>query len=390
MGKNLVLPFFFTLFAGSSALAGWIFSTDNTLESVYRAYPEATNNFNYLDDGYFESLTGVKYEGRHWSMEAKFLLRSLQSESNTYPDDISYTDLRPPNNRLFKLATQLDKSGYNQTELDAGTLWLSYSAQHWQFTVGRRPLGIGVLKMLPIWNRLTAVLPTISGYILNQNPDIVDLRWQYGPWTMATYSVLAQLPKDQIQSAELIYYGSSLESHLLASNWWQQPAAGWAGVVDWGGASWRMESLFVGQTQDMPSGWQVGGGWEKAWTGKFSTMIEYVHSSFGASNEADYFTKPSSPFRFLLASDYVYPEMTYQWTDFWKMSLGALVNMIDGSTMGILETSYSMNDHVDLIGSAHIPIGGANQEFGYLPDPRDTTQNIQYAQWISAGLKVSF
>lgn len=387
MNKFLLATGLITL--SLSASAQWEYESESTLMGVYRNYRNAASEYNNYREGFFESRTGAKYSGESFQFEAKGLLRSLQSPANKRADDVAYINLDPPR-RLFKAyAKHADENSSNQTVLDVGSLWGSYSYESVQLSAGRRAIGIGVLKVIPVWNRLYPVLPTLSGYMLVNNPDMVDLRWSSGSWTLASYHIVSEYYDESISALELIHYGEKLESHFLVSKWWDQPVAGYSGAMDTDLGIFRVESLGVASTGDeTKSGFQVGAGWEKAMSEKLSLLGEYYHSTFGTTDEDEYLFQDTTPFRTLLGTDYFYPQVIYKLTDFLTNEMGGLINLHDKSFLFINEARYSFSDNVDIFANVRLPIGGSGQEFGHLDIPV-TNQTLEYVRWVSAGIKVT-
>ncbi len=383
------LIFVLLLTSSSQVFADYNLESENTLQGIHRNFPSGSSRKTHLVESFFESRSGGRYSSDDLQVETKFLLRSIQSPSNRDQDDSSFSDLTPPR-RLLKLYTKLgsDKS-LNQTFLDVGNLWGGYSKDNWQFTLGRRAIGIGVLKTLPVWNRLYPVVPTLSGYMLPNNPDIVDIRWGRESWTIAGYSIFSQYYDDAISAIEVIHYGEKIESHLLVSHWWERLALGYSGVVDTSKGIFRFESLGI-KSKDLEDqdGFQFGLGWERAFTPKFSVQTEYYHSSFGTSRPKNYVYQDPNPFRTLLASDYLYPKLSYKFSDFMTSDFGTLVNLVDESFMFTNETTYSLSDQLDVFGLIKKPIGQKGQEFGYLNVPV-TRQNFEYVEWVSVGIKMT-
>ena len=368
--------------------AEWDYSSDNTLMGVHRQFPNGASRLNDISEGQLESLTGARYMNGAFQFEAKALLRSIQSPINKYANDFAFADLTPPR-RLMKLYAPIGGEGEeNQTMLDAGSLWASYNTESWQFSGGRRAMGIGVLKVIPVWNRLYPVLPTASGYMFINNPDIFDVRWNQGQWTIASYSIFSQYYDDSISAVELINYGDKVENHFLLSRWWNQNTAGYSTVVDSSFGIFRLESLLVAKEDKSKGGFQVGLGWEKAFTEKFSLLAEYYHSTYGAQDFDDYLALTPTPFRALLASDYIYPQMTYKFTDFYSQNLGFLTNMIDQSFMLIAESTYSYSDNTDFFVTLRCPFGSEGKEFGHISVPI-TSEKLEYGRWLSVGLKMN-
>lgn len=369
--------------------AQWQFSSDTSLQGIHRNFPRGASAFSNINEAYVESLSGGRLQRDNFQFEAKVLLRSIQSPVNTAPDDFAHPNLTPPR-RLMKLYTRVGNAdSQNQTIIDTGSLWASYSLNKWQFTAGRRAIGIGVLKAFPVWNRLYPVVPTVSGYMFMNNPDIVDVRWSDGAWTIAGYSIFSQYYDDYIGALELIHYGEKLESHFLAGKWWNRATAGYSGVVDTSVGIFRLETLAIANSgQGKASGQQLGVGWEKVFTAKLSMNLEYYHSSFGVDRSSRYVLQDPDPFRLLLGRDYTYPQVNYKISDFCTAEFGSLINLNDGSAMLVNQATYSLADDIEIFGAYRKPIGGGGKEFGYLNVPV-LNQRAEYVEWFNVGLKMT-
>lgn len=380
---------FFFLMTTFCAYAEWDFESENILQGVHRNYPNGASKLTNIKEVFGETKSGFRYKDEDFQMEAKVLVRSLQSPINTDRNDFAYADMTPPR-RLFQLYELIESdTSENQTLIDTGALWASYYLGNWQLTAGRRPMGIGVLKVLPVWNRLYPIVPTLSGYQFVNNPDLLEARWNKDKWSFAAFSVFSEFYDESINALEFIHYGETLESHFLISKWWDQGTLGYSGVVDTQIGIYRMEMLAVADGGPMKSnGLQVGIGWEMAVSDKLSFLIEYYHSSFGSSEPDDYLLQDPTPFRTLLASDYAYPQMVYKLSDLLTNELGFLANLVDGSAMLVNDVVFSYSDNISIVGTIKKPMGGSRQEFGHLNIPV-TGQIVEYVEWVSVALKMT-
>lgn len=77
-----------------------------------------------------------------------------------------------------------------------------------------------------------------------------------------------------------------------------------------------------------------------------------------------YRTQKKSKFSLLNARSYSYTVFDYLPFDFWKFSMGTLVNMTDGSLLSILDVKHSLNDSSDIIINVKQPLGREGDEFG--------------------------
>lgn len=370
--------------------ASWNFESDNLLQGINRDFPQGASRLSHINEVFFESSSGVRYQNEQFQFEAKALIRSLQSPSNGEKGDFSFVQMDPPA-RLFKLYQKIGKDeSQNQTVLDTGTLWASYNIDHWQFTAGRRPVGIGVLKVFPVWNRFYPVIPSISGYMFVNNPDMLNIQWSKNQLSLSAYSIFSQYYDDSVNVIEMIHYGDNLESHFIAGNWWNQLSIGYAGVIDLPSGIYRLETLMAAENGDRRQGGiQFGVGWERAISEKMSLLAEYYHSSYGSRKVDDYLLQDPTPFRNLLGTDYFFPQISYKLSDFFAADLGVIMNLIDGSSMLVSNANYSLADNMSLVATIRNPLGGALEEFGHLKVPL-TKQRVEYVHWISLALKFTF
>lgn len=373
-----------------SSFAQWQFESESTLDGTYRYYKSDSSQLNHIREAFLENRSGFNFKKDGFKAEVKALVRVLESRTNKEPNDISYVDLTPPRRLVRAFARSNSDHSSQQSVIDIGNAWFSYDFENFQFTAGRRALGIGVLRIMPVWNRLYPVLPTMSGYMLTNNPDFIDLRWNKNNWTLATYHIVSMYYDDSISAIEAIHYGDAIENHFLASKWWNQPVIGYTGALDSQLGMLRTEVLAIGTVnKNKRDGIQIGLGWERAINENFSALIEYYHSSFGTVNRNNYLLQDPTPFRTLLSTDYIYPQLITKITDFFTTKMGLIINVIDKSSMIIADGNYSISDNLELTSVLKLPTGGSKQEFGHLVVPV-INQNLEYVSWVSLGLKYTF
>jgi len=354
------------------------------IAGVHRNYAHGSSHY----DLFLDPSISTKYNSANWTVEGKLQLRHLQSRSNRDKNDWSYVSLVPAE-RLLSLGLDLSNEGSDQqTYLDIASLWIGYDIGDVQISLGRKALGIGVLMAFPVWNRLYPVVPSASGYLFHNNPDLVDVRWQKNSIGLAAYHIFSKDNERQLSSFEFTHYGENLESHILLGKWWDQTISGYTGVLDTSLGIFRLESLFILENDDLEGGTQFGVGYERAFTEDLSFLVEYYYSSFGADKSENYLTNNQNPFRVLLAKQYVFPQVTYKPTDLSSVRLGSLVNLIDESTLIQLKLDYSLADNKTIDLTIQKPLGAKGDEFGYLPYLAGV--NLEYAQFISANFRMTF
>jgi hypothetical protein len=279
------------------------------------------------------------------------------------PNDISYVSVEGPP-RYFNLSGSVSKT--SEFELVAGLEKLSFSIQteHVEFAVGRRALGLGVLKYLPIWNKFTVVLPTQVGPPYIYNPDNVVFRYQQGAWSESLLGIGGPTPADSTKLAQLNYFGDWIEVQTLVGEWWEDAVAGLAFSKDIQGLTVRAESLWIGLNPDDPDHlYQIGGGLEYAFTEKVSAIFEGIYLSNGANDIDDYPLTPVSRFSPFRASRYGLLTLDYKYLPNWRLMIGVLSNWVDASSLGLAELRWSTSDESELTLQAKVPFGALNTEF---------------------------
>lgn len=314
----------------------------------------------------FSGAAGVDFVYRHgiYEFDVRPEIRMISSPGVGVPsDDISYVSVAGPA-RFFNLGGIISQSSDSQVAADLEKLSFSIQTAHVEFAVGRRALGLGILKYLPIWNKFTVILPTQVGPPYIYNPDNIIFRYQDGAWSEALLGIGGDSAQTSVGLAQLNYFGDWIEVQTLFGSWWQNTVAGIALSKDINGLTLREESLFVGlNPQDNTHLAQIGAGMEYAFTEKLSAIFEGLYLSDGANNANDYGITPPSQFSPFRASRYGLLSLEYKYLPNWKLMVGPFMNFVDGSCLGLAELHWSTSDNSELTMQAKIPMGPSGTEF---------------------------
>jgi hypothetical protein len=315
-------------------------------------------------DHYVHELLDMTVTHRGFTLDVRPELRFVSSDALDLPERDSARTIYRDDRRLMSLGNELSHANRQVLMSDVDRLYANYAGSNWQTTIGRSPLGIGNLRVLTLWNRFSASLFNTGTTELVFNPDLALLSGQWGKFSLGGIAITARLPADRITLAHAIYYGEWIELQAIGGQWWERPIGGLAFSKDVNGAQIRGESLLIGATRTEATESQIALGIENALSSKITVLMEWLYQQAGGQNYDDYANQFPSRFRPLLATAYVYGQLSFKATDFSTGDFGALVNLVDGSTLANVVLSYSLSDHFDIGAEARIPVGGQNQEFG--------------------------
>lgn len=334
---------------------------------------------------------GVKFEVPSFVLDLKGRLITAYSPGLSIdPSDPANLDINPPS-RYFNWGRQLTKETEFQSFSDVEKAYLLYQQGSFEFSVGRRAVGIGTLKYVPIWNRFIPSIAHVGGAALINNPDDIQFSYQFRKVAISGIHIQGATAEDNISVLVSTWYLKWIEVHALAGNWWTRRTVGLAFVKDFEGISIRGEGLFF-QDQINPDDiqQQLGLGLEYAFSSKFSFLMEAIYSSIGASSTAGYLVIPRDKFAILNADGYVFGMLEYLPFAFWTVSVGSLVNLVDTSSLVIGEVKYSWSDNLDISLQLKQPIGSNGEEFGsdFYSVAEDV--NFGYSQQFAIQLKYYF
>jgi hypothetical protein len=244
--------------------------------------------------------------------------------------------------RFFDLDARLAKGGTSMWIYDMDRLNLVLSYANIEAQIGRKPVSVGTLKVLPVWNKFSRPLPHTAGPNLVFGSDSATLRWQSGLWALQLLDIEGKGVKarDSVRWLEAILYHPDIELHLMASRWWEHNTLGLAFAKDLAGSTLRGEALLIGfDRKGKEREFQGGLGAEYAVSEVWTLLGEGLFLSDGASSPSRYPLNIRSRFQPLRAKAYVYAQAAAQFASFWNASFSFLVNAVDGSSYPMVKLS---------------------------------------------------
>lgn len=278
--------------------------------------------------------------------------------------DPARVTIRSPR-RLVNLDYKIHAGPHDEWYGDFERLNLSYSVESLEAYVGRKPVSLGVLKVLPIWNKFTIPLPNAGGPQLVFSQDVVGARYQQGTFAAQAIDIeQSRREVDSVRLAEAVLYSPVLEAHLSVAHWWDELVIGGAFTKDLGGATLRGEALWIGvNPSDTDRQAQGGLGAEYAVSEKLSLTVESMFLSRGATTRNDYGPVIPSRFMPLRAFAYGYFQAQYNLTSLWTVAGATLLNFVDVSNLIIAKAIYSLSDEAELHLDLQLPAGRERSEF---------------------------
>ncbi len=312
----------------------------------------------------FESMVLANYQLRFFAseslrLEATPVLRGFVSRMvGRGPSEPGYASVEGPE-RFFNLEGRISESGTSSWFYDMDRLNLVLTYGDFEAQVGRKPVGVGTLKVLPLWNKFSRPLPHTAGPNLIFGSDAAILRWQSGIYGLQFMDIEGKggASTEAVRWAEAILYHPALELHLMASRWWNEDAVGVALAKDLGGATLRAEGLVFGKKREFQGGLGAEYALDETWT----LLFEGLYQSEGAKRSE--YTLVPSRFRALRAKGYLYSQASAQFASFWTTNLAVLANLVDGSLYPLFTVTRSLSDSTDVSFDLRGPLGKKGKEF---------------------------
>jgi hypothetical protein len=345
-------------------------------------------------DTYLLGNTQLRLSQGNFQFELRPELRGLVGRAAGLPRNDPATATVNSPERLLNLRKKIDGGSGSEWYLDVERLGVSYRGEDFEVQLGRRVVSLGVLRVIPLWNKFSRPLPTAPNPQIIYASDTLSARWQSEKWAFSGVGVFESTKMNtNVAWVEAIHYGEAAELHFLASQWWGSPTFGVAAAKDVAGATIRGEVLAVAPFGERPdSQVQAGVGAEYAFNEDWSAVLETLYQSKGAKRRGEYTL--SLPSRFMPLRGFGYSVLTgqYKLTPFWTLSAGALTSWVDASTYGLVKAQHSLNENTDLYLETAIPIGTDGAEFSArtFTFTAPTTATVGSPFQASVGLRTTF
>jgi hypothetical protein len=346
----------------SSAQAASIthaFSADSV--ALYRNLSGSSLDHSW--DGFFVGNFRLQGNGEEWSWEIAPELRALASPGVAAgAGDPARISVKAPR-RFLDTEIELHHENGSESYLDLDRLGFSYRAESWEAFAGRRPLSLGVLRFLPVWNKFSRPLPLAVGIPLVYSSDQLSLRWQREAASAQLLGLFGERAiSDGLQIGTATWYSGGNELHALAGRWYEHPVAGLAFAGDFLDATFRLEAIHwwrrSGFAQDPEAQTQIGAGAEYAFSESLSGVAEFLYLSKKGSLFSSDRLNPGLRSRW-----YGTALFQYQLSAFWQLGAGAFKNLADPSQFWLLRLKRSLSDHTDLAFAANLASGKEGSEF---------------------------
>lgn len=326
-------------------------TNDSSFVSVYDTYGIFSSDATLSDGG--------------WQFSAKPELRMLFSQAvSAASDDPARVTLAPPE-RYFDLERSFGQGSNRDFLIALEKLNAVYSWDTAEIYAGRRPISLGVLRVFPVWNKFTRPLPFQPAILQRSSSDGAGVRFQTDRFLLKTFTILgADVKRDAAHLFEATYFGSGFDLLLLGGSWWEKKTLGFAFSTEWRGLGIKNESLLIGfdEKNDVRE-FQNGTGFEYTLTEKFSAAAEFLYLSQGVDTKEERPLNTRTRFMPLNSKSYSYLNVSYKFTPLWSANWGLCINLTDGSTYSLLNSSRSLTENIDLNFDFNLPLGSDEAEF---------------------------
>jgi hypothetical protein len=346
----------------------------------------------HLYEGFFLADDAWSWTRQNLFFEIKPQIRGVQSPGVSATGLAKATAATTP--RWFNTQRLLGRDQDQEMYLDLDRLNARYSftiaEANGEIYLGRRPLSLGVLRLFPIWNKLTLPLIFQPGPEWIENADGYGAKVQIQQLGVRTFAVRGTNPhEDSIYLAELKYSEGTVETQILLADWWKRAAIGIAATTDFLGASWRLEALNFSRERGSPMASAVeqnqwGLGIERAIGARWVVDLEYLQQSLCSDFKSGYGNSAPTRLQALNGCRYLFPYIDYQMTSLLHFGGGLLVNLDNPSGMGIISSEYSLYESLSVQLKGKWAFGKDQSEFGsarYL-DPYGRTAGVQSTLYL--------
>jgi hypothetical protein len=351
----------------SIAFARWNNSYDFQTWGVHDSIEsDANGNQDVHDDSFSVLGAKLRYKKGIFVFSADPQLRALFSSSettSTQPEPTSRPSIQAPR-RGLKLESSVWGSPRSEAQASFERLTLGIKTKSAEFILGRQPFSLGVMKIVPIWNRFVVNLPLPGVFLQFPDQDGVSFRLQDDFWSVQAFAIAQNQSNQNAYLVENTFSFNVIDVRVLAGSWAQNLAAGLAFAMPVFGGTFRGEYLNVGLRQADPVAMnQFGLGYETAFSEHWSAVLETLYLSTGVTDELEYNVTQLNSFRPLLAQDYLVLQVKYDSGGFYSVQPQIVVNLIDGSAIVGAELNWSLGDHSEIALQFNIPTGVMGKEF---------------------------
>lgn len=310
-----------------------------------------------------DSLVSVKNEtqffyGDYLELIARPELRLFQGSGVSRQSRSTYYLNAKPAKQAVPLEWRITDGEYMQSYLLADALFARIKVKDIQLEVGRSPVSLGVLKYFPLWNRFSR--PGVHAYgpgKLVIGRDSAKIRMQYGSVSFEGLGVFSHDREHQAGSISSVWYGDGVELHGLAGFWMGEFVGGLAGVKDFAGITWKVESLIYDE------GFQIGVNGDYVFNERWGIWGEAIVLTEGALYATD------SSFILPLYSSVLDHQVAALVQLEWKpagllqTNLGWLTNAMSGTQYISPSVDYSLADSMELTLSGSLAFGPEDKDY---------------------------
>lgn len=329
-----------------------------------------------LTEGYALADVGVTTKWESFFLEVKPQFRGAQSPGLNRQGPAATGVGMPPRwlNSRRLIQSSFDRVLYADWDRLNLRWQHSFENSDMELSVGRRPISLGVLRLFPVWNKLTLPLIFLPGPEWIDNPDSVLARYQLERTSFRFIEVQGHgSERDSLVLGEAKLSMGSAEAQILAGDWGTRATVGLAVSFDSWGATWRAEGLhfenrresFKTDSSFSSAGTdQIGFGIERALNAEWTAVLEYYQQSECATEQGTYGLTPFTEVQVLNGCRYVFPYLDYQINSLWRLSFGSLIQAVDFSGMGVIDINHSVSDNTTLELKLKQSFGQSGSEFG--------------------------
>lgn len=293
--------------------------------------------------------------------EFRFLKDAGTSVSKIDP---AFTTLAP-SARYFPLEWRLEKGSKTESFLSFEKAKISYQSEKLEAYLGRKPIGLGILRIFPVWNKFSKISPTsFAAPQIITTQDGAGLRYQLEDKMVQLISIIDKQTQRNAYLGELVFFADTLEVHFLAGKWWDANSLGLAFSKDLGGINLKSETLLIADGENINGSiLQAGAGGEYAFSETLSGILEVFYESNGHADKKDYQPVLKDRFAFLQSKAYGFLQAFWKTTATLNLSQGFLINVYDQSTLILSKAEYSYSESTDFTLALSKPVGSSRSEF---------------------------